>query len=1405
MHRKLHMTLWSLLIALLLAACGGDATRDVPTAPTGLTATPGEGVVTLRWQDRSDNETGFTIYRREASADAAGLGTQQASAFSKLDSVAENVTEYEDTSVTPGTLYRYGVTADGEVSSSAMVATEENEPVAAGNRAPSAKGQSFSTPEDAPIAVTLTGSDPDGDALTYTIVTAPAYGKLSGDAPKLLYTPKQDYSGKDSFTFTVSDGKATSAVATVTLTVGDVNDAPTATAQEVSTEEDTPVTITLTGNDPEGDALTFAIATQPSKGGLGTINQSTGEVTYTPGANENGADTFTFTVSDGEKTSAPATVTVNLGVVNDAPVAKAQSVTTDEDVPVLVTLAGGDAEDDALSFAVVKQPGKGSLGDINRTTGEVIYTPGENYNGADSFTFTVSDGGATSAEAKVSITINALNDTPVANAQEVSTEEDTPKVLTLTGSDVESTTLNFAIVIEPTKGSLGSINQETGEVTYTPEENENGADVFTFTVSDGEATSAEATVTVNLGVVNDAPVAKAQTVETKEDTPLDIALSGSDADGDALTYEVVTQPGHGSLSFPNPSPCQTSLNGSPSTNCAFQPSGLAPSDARQLIYTPDNNYVGPDSFTFKANDGSDDSDVVTVSLTVTAVNDAPTASAIGDKNIDEDKAFSLNVSANFSDVDEGDTLTYSATLEDGGVLPAWLSFTDGGFSGTPGNADVGSLSITVTATDEDGANASDTFTLTVNNVNDAPVIEGDETVTLTVNEDESGTLSLSAGDDDNDTLTWGVSAPAAHGQASVNAQGEVSYAPSENYFGEDSFTVGVSDGNGGSDSVAVSVTVKSVNDAPSSLSLDNNSVTENEPAGTVVGTFSASDIDSTSFTYSLVAGAGDDDNASFSISGDELKTDASFDFENKNSYSVRVKVSDGDASFEEAFTVTVTDVDDTAPTVTLNDPGKLTVGEKVTLTGTASDNADVSKVEVFEVKGGSETSLGSTTPSNGDWSLPYTPAAAGSYTLKAVASDAAGNKVEATRSVTVVQAVAWPVQFGTSSTDKAHSVATDADGNVYVSGSTYGSLPGNTSAGDWDVFVAKYDSGGVQKWVKQFGSSSTDHAYGVATDADGNVYVSGSTSGSLPGNTSAGDWDAFVAKYDSGGVQKWVEQFGTSTHDDAYGVATDASGNVYVSGSTYGSLPGKTSAGGWDAFVAKYDSGGVQKWVEQFGTSTHDDAYGVATDASGNVYVSGSTYGSLPGNTSAGDADAFVAKYDSGGVQKWVEQFGSSTYDQAYGVATDASGNVYVSGSTYGSLPGNTSAGDYDVFVAKYDSGGVQKWVEQFGSSTYDRAYGVATDASGNVYVSGSTSGSLPGNTSAGDYDVFVAKYDSGGVQKWVEQFGSSTYDQGYGVATDADGNVYVSGSTYGSLPGKTSAGSGDAFVAKYDSGDVAQ
>jgi len=168
----------------------------------------------------------------------------------------------------------------------------------------------------------------------------------------------------------------------------------------------------------------------------------------------------------------------------------------------------------------------------------------------------------------------------------------------------------------------------------------------------------------------------------------------------------------------------------------------------------------------------------------------------------------------------------------------------------------------------------------------------------------------------------------------------------------------------------------------------------------------------------------------------------------------------------------------------------------------------------------------------------------------------------------------------------------------------------------------------------------------------------------------------------------------------------------------------------------------------QLARSSNDYAYGVATDLSGNVYVAGGTNGGLDGNTSAGNADLFVVKYNSSGTWQWTKQNGTDRYDEARGVATDSSGNVYVTGYTEGGLDGNTSAGKADLFVVKYNSSGTKQWTKQLGTSSYDNAIGVATDSSGNVYVAGGTNGGLDGNTNEGNTDLFVVKYNSSGTKQ---------------------------------------------------------
>jgi len=396
-------------------------------------------------------------------------------------------------------------------------------------------------------------------------------------------------------------------------------------------------------------------------------------------------------------------------------------------------------------------------------------------------------------------------------------------------------------------------------------------------------------------------------------------------------------------------------------------------------------------------------------------------------------------------------------------------------------------------------------------------------------------------------------------------------------------------------------------------------------------------------------------------------------------------------------------------------------------------------------------------------------------------------------------------QSARSSNDYAYGVATDSSGNVYVAGGTNGGLDGNTNAGNTDLFVVKYNSSGTKQWTRQLGSSSRDSANGVATDSSGNVYVTGMTNGGLDGCKNAGIEDLFVVKYNSSGTKQWTNQLGSSSRDSADDVATDSSGNIYVTGTTYSELDGNTSAGKADLFVVKYNSSGTHQWTKQLGTDRYDEARGVATDSSGNVYVTGYTEGGLDGNTNLGKADLFVVKYNSSGTKQWANQLGTWDTDFANGVATDSSGNVYVTGSTYRSLDGNTSAGNADLIVVKYNSSGTKQWTKQLGSSSDDYANDVVTDSSGNAYVTGTTYGGLDSNTSAGNADLFVVKYNSSGTKQWTKQLGTSSTDTANGVTTDSSGNVYVAGGTYGGLDGNTSAGVNDLFIVKYNSSGTKQ
>jgi hypothetical protein len=256
---------------------------------------------------------------------------------------------------------------------------------------------------------------------------------------------------------------------------------------------------------------------------------------------------------------------------------------------------------------------------------------------------------------------------------------------------------------------------------------------------------------------------------------------------------------------------------------------------------------------------------------------------------------------------------------------------------------------------------------------------------------------------------------------------------------------------------------------------------------------------------------------------------------------------------------------------------------------------------------------------------------------------------------------------------------------VYVSGKTWGSLPGQSRVGSDDIFLRKYDHDGTDVWTRQFGTAYNDGGKAVAV-GDSGVYVAGNTYGTLPGQTSTGDVDAFIRKYDhdgnTDGTLGWTRQFGTSSIDRLNGISIDSS-SVYVTGYTSGAWPGQENSGGQDVYVRRYDNSGTEIWTRQLGTAGSDQAWGISVDTAG-VYLSGRTSGAFPDQTHLGQHDAFVIGYGLTGDLDWLIQFGTYHSDFAWDVSAFA-GRVYVTGWVDRALPGQTWLGDYDAFFGRID------------------------------------------------------------------------------------------------------------------------
>ena len=349
----------------------------------------------------------------------------------------------------------------------------------------------------------------------------------------------------------------------------------------------------------------------------------------------------------------------------------------------------------------------------------------------------------------------------------------------------------------------------------------------------------------------------------------------------------------------------------------------------------------------------------------------------------------------------------------------------------------------------------------------------------------------------------------------------------------------------------------------------------------------------------------------------------------------------------------------------------------------------------------------------------------------------------------------WLATLGGSGDDRGRGIAIDSSGNVYVTGWTDSQGPGATS-----VLLTKYNTKGVIQWQRFLGGTNFDTGRGIAVDADDNVYVVG-----IVQSQGAGGFDLLIAKYNTSGTIQWQRSLGGASTDEGYGIAVDADGNVYVSG--YTSSAG--GAGSVDLFLAKYNTSGTIQWQRSLGGANIDTGYGIAVDASGNAYVTGSR--------DVGGTGVLIAKYNTSGTIQWQRSLDGINDDVGYGIAVDSSGDVYITGYRNGN----------ELLIAKYNTSGTIQWQRSLSGANADRGYGIAVDSSGNVYVTGYTA-----SQGAGSFDFLIAKYNTSGTIQWQRSLGGASTDEGYGIAVDSSGNVYVTGQTQ-----SQGAGNNDVLIAK--------
>ncbi len=441
----------------------------------------------------------------------------------------------------------------------------------------------------------------------------------------------------------------------------------------------------------------------------------------------------------------------------------------------------------------------------------------------------------------------------------------------------------------------------------------------------------------------------------------------------------------------------------------------------------------------------------------------------------------------------------------------------------------------------------------------------------------------------------------------------------------------------------------------------------------------------------------------------------------------------------------------------------------------------------------------------------------------------------------------WATYYGGIMFESGNYCAVDSHGNVYLAGYTmsanniaYGGHQ-NSFGGAFDAFLVKFNASGVRLWATYYGGTGDEFGEACAVDHDGNVFLAGRTASTQniaynghQNNHGGSMWDAFLVKFDAGGVRQWATYYGGLLWDRTQSCAVDKNGNVYIAGSTeshnnisYNGHQNVYGGGFGDGFLVKFCPDGIRQWGTYYGGS-HDEVGGYcAVDLNDNVYLAGATksteniaYHGHQNTFAGGWWDSFLVKFDASGVRQWATYYGGSETDATNAVAVDFAGNVFLSGVTNSlnniAFEGHQNyygGGWCDAYLVKFDETGKRLWATYYGGDHYDSGNAIVSDSDGNVFMAGetySTNGIAHGghqNTHAdgGEHsDGYLVKFDQNGNRQWATYYGGIGNDGAKACAVDEAGYIYLAGGTVATENiaynghQNTNGGYSDAFLAKF-------